>query len=654
MNTDAGEQGKSSGWLSRIVTRLSLSNRFSFLIPVTVTTLIVCAVISIYELFTHLLVSDSPSAKLHSVSIILLGSLAALLGAYFALRQYERLRRHTVEEIGLRKQAEDSQLKLVFRTRQLEQANQELVNQITERIGTLQQMKDQERFLSGVFESIQDGISVVDTNMVIQAVNPTMERWYAHAMPLVGKKCYEAYHGACTRCEVCPTHETLNTGKTAYRVVPMTGRDRKVVGAMDLYSFPLLDSANGRIKGVIEYVRDITERKRLEEQLRQSHKMQAVGQLAGGIAHDFNNLLTCISGFSELLNDQLPDDSPLRKDVEQIQKATSQASSLTHQLLAFSRRQVLQPKVLCLNLVVNEMERMLRRLIGEDIKLATELDPELGRVKVDRGQIEQVILNLVVNARDAMPNGGRLTIRTEMAELAPHDAKLIHEARPGTFVCLSVTDTGIGMDTTTLDHIFEPFFTTKEKGTGLGLSTVYGVARQHEGWVNVYSRSNEGSTFTVYLPVLAIREEQGNAAESSGRISGQGERILLVEDREEVRGFASKALQAHGYRVLEAPDASRAFELFISARREVDILFTDMILPDESGLEFSERLLALKPQLRVLLSSGYTDEKSQRSVIQEKGFPFVQKPYSVSALLQAVHQALHPAGAPVEKPMDRS
>ena len=350
----------------------------------------------------------------------------------------------------------------------------------------------------------------------------------------------------------------------------------------------------------------------------------------------------------------MPADSPLRKDVEQIQKATNQAGTLTHQLLAFSRRQVLQPKVLSLNDVVTEMERMLRRLIGEDIRLVTELDPNLDRVKVDRGQIEQVILNLIVNARDAMPNGGNLTIRTEMAQIEPEDAKLIHEAHPGSFVRLSVTDTGIGMDDLTIERIFEPFFTTKEKGTGLGLSTVYGVAKQHSGWINVYSRANEGSTFTVYLPAFSLRDEQTDKATLNGRISGQGERILLVEDREEVRGFASKALQAHGYRVFEAPDASRAFELFISTRREVDLLFTDMILPDESGLECSERLLALKPQLCVLLSSGYTDEKSQRSVIQEKGFPFVQKPYSVSALLQAVHQALRPAGAPAEKPIDRS
>jgi two-component system, cell cycle sensor histidine kinase and response regulator CckA len=650
MKTDAGDQGKSSGWLSRIVTRLSLSRRFSFLIPMTVTTLIVCAVISIYELLAHFLFAEQSSAKFHAVTIILLGSLAAILGAYFALRQYEQLRQHTVEEINLRKQAEDSQLKLVFRTRQLEQANQELVNQITERIETLQQLKDQERFLSGIFESIQDGICVVDRNFVIQAVNPTMERWYAHSTPLVGKKCYEAYHGASSPCEVCPTRETLSSGKTAYRVVPMTGPGKQTVGAMDLYSFPLLDSSTGQLKGVIEYVRDITDRKRLEEQLRQSHKMEAVGQLAGGIAHDFNNLLTCIAGFSELLDDQLPENSPLRKDVEQIQKASAQASALTRQLLAFSRRQVLQPKVLSLNVVITEMEKMLRRLIGEDIELVTELEPELSRVKVDRGQIEQVILNLIVNARDAMPNGGKLTIRTEMAVLEPHDVKVIHEARPGCFVCLSVTDTGIGMDRTTLERIFEPFFTTKEKGTGLGLATVYGIAKQHDGWINVYSQSNEGSTFTVYLPALLMGDEERNDGELAGRISGHGERILLVEDRDEVRDFARRALQAHGYTVLEAPDASEAFDVFVGAKREIDLLFTDMILPDESGLEFAERLLALKPDLKVLLSSGYTDEKSHRPAIQEKGFPFVQKPYSMSVLLHAAHLALHPSGRPAEEP----
>ena len=650
MKFDAGDQGKSSGVLSRVVTRLSLSRRFSFLIPMTVTTLIVCTVISAYELLTHFLFAGHTSGRFHVVAIILLGTLAAVLGAYFALRQYEQLRRHTVEEISLRKQAENSQLQLVFKTRQLGQANQELVNQITERIETLQQLKDQERFLSGIFESIQDGICVVDTNFVIQAVNPTMERWYAHAMPLVGKKCFEAYHGRNTTCDVCPTRETLKSGETAYRVVPLTGPTKEVVGAMDLYSFPLLDSSTGKLKGVIEYVRDITERKRLEEQLRQSHKMDAVGQLAGGIAHDFNNLLTCIAGFSELLDDQLPENSPMRKDVEQIQKAASQATSLTRQLLAFSRRQTLQPKVLSLNIVVGEMEKMLRRLIGEDIELVTELDSNLDRVKVDRGQIEQVIMNLIVNARDAMPNGGKLTIRTEMAMLEPHDVKMIHEARPGRFACLTVSDSGIGMDTSTLERIFEPFFTTKEKGTGLGLATVYGIAKQHDGWINVYSQSNEGSTFTVYLPALSIADEQSDDNATTDRIQGQGERVLLVEDRDEVRDFARRALQSHGYVVLEAADASRAFDVFIGAKREIDLLFTDMVLPDESGLEFAERLLAIKPDLRVLLASGYTDEKSHRAAIQEKGFPFVQKPYSLTVLLQAAHQALYSSETPAEKP----
>jgi CheY-like chemotaxis protein len=295
------------------------------------------------------------------------------------------------------------------------------------------------------------------------------------------------------------------------------------------------------------------------------------------------------------------------------------------------------------------MEQMLRRLIGEDIELATELDNNLERVKVDRGQIEQVLMNLIVNARDAMPNGGKLTIRTAMAVLEPHDIKMIHEARPGRFACLSVTDTGIGMDSTTMERIFEPFFTTKEKGTGLGLATVYGIAKQHDGWINVYSQSDEGSTFMIYLPTLAIADEQSADAAATDRIRGHGEKVLLVEDRDEVRDFARRALQSHGYVVLEAADASRAFDVFIGAKREIDLLFTDMVLPDESGLEFAERILAIKPGLRVLLSSGYTDEKSHLATIRERGFPFVQKPYSLNALLQAVHQALQASGMTVEK-----
>ena len=650
MKSDAGEQGKSSGCIPRIVTRLSLSSRFSFLIPMTVTTLIICTIISVYELLAHSLFAAHSTDNTHMIMIIELASLAAVLGTYFALRQYEQLRRHAVEEIRLRKQAEDSQLKLIFKTRQLEQANQELVNQITERIDTLQQLKEQQRFLSGIFESIQDGICVLDTDLVIQAVNPTMEKWYAHALPLVGKKCYKAYHGLDAPCETCPTRETLQGKRTAYQTVQRKGPHCEITGLQDLYSFPLFDSSTGQLKGVIEYVRDITERKRLEEQLRQSHKMDAIGQLAGGIAHDFNNLLTCIAGFSELLDDQLPDTSPLRKDVEQIQKAAAQATSLTRQLLAFSRQQTLQPKVISLNLVLTEMEKMVRRLISEDIELVTELDPDLGHVKADRGQIEQVILNLIVNAGDAMPDGGKLVLRTSMSVLGEQDAKLMHEAQTGQFVCLSVTDTGVGMDSPTMEHIFEPFFTTKEKGTGLGLATVYGIAKQHGGWVHVCSQPNEGSTFTVYLPALSNADEQNAHASAPGRLAGHNERVLLVEDRDEVRDFARIALQTHGYLVFEAPDASTAFDVFVGARREIDLLFTDMILPDESGLDFAQRLLAIKPNLRVLLASGYLDEKAHRAAIQEKGFPFVQKPYSLSILLQAVHQALQSPNAPVEKP----
>ena len=279
----------------------------------TVTTLVVCTAISAYELLVHFLFAGQVTGTVHVSVIIILGSLAAVLGAFFALRQYEHLRRHTIREIDLRKQAEDSQSKLLFKTHQLEQANQELVNQVTERIETLRQLKEQERFLSSIFESIQDGICVVDTHLVIQAVNPMMERCYAHAMPLVGKKCYEAYHGASAPCEICPTQETLKTGKSAYRNVPKTGPQRKVLGAQDLYSFPLFDSSTGQLKGVIEYVRDITEQKRLEEQLRQSHKMDAVGQLAGGIAHDFNNLLTSILGYVVLAGEPAsarPDGAP--------------------------------------------------------------------------------------------------------------------------------------------------------------------------------------------------------------------------------------------------------------------------------------------------------------------------------------------------------
>jgi PAS domain S-box-containing protein len=381
---------------------------------------------------------------------------------------------------------------------------------------------------------------------------------------------------------------------------------------------------------------------RTQAQLLQSQKMEAVGTLAGGVAHDFNNILTAIAGFGQLVRDELAPDDARRVDVEEILKASERAASLTRQLLAFSRRQRLQMQILDLNELVANTEKMLRRLIGEDIHLTTVLEERLARVRADPGQMEQVIMNLAVNAHDAMPSGGQLVIKTENVALDRAQSSLIPEARPGQFVRLTVSDTGMGMDEETLKHAFEPFFTTKGpgKGTGLGLPVVYGIAAQHEGWVNILTGVGEGSTFEIYLPAFPLESEGEPEDEDQPEPLGEGQRILLVEDDAGVRGVAARVLRQGGYTVLEASTMEEAVQVFEQQQGKIDLLFSDVVLPSSNGLELADQLLSRKADLRVLLASGYAGDKSRWAAIVERGFAFIQKPYLVPELLRAVAEAL--------------
>ncbi len=407
---------------------------------------------------------------------------------------------------------------------------------------------------------------------------------------------------------------------------------------------PVVDPA-GRVTHYVSIQRDVTQLKLLEAQFLQMQKMEAVGRLAGGVAHDFNNLLTVIKGYSELLLSNLDEQSPLRRDVEQIEQAGEQATSLTRQLLIFSRQEMVQPKVLNLNSIVNNTEQMLQRLIGKDIHLVTVRDPSLELIKADPGRMEQVIMNLMINARDAMPQGGQL--RLETANVIVNEPLFLQPmtVQPGRYVQLTISDTGTGMDEETLSHIFEPFYTTKEqnKGTGLGLSTVYAIVTQMNGSIQVNSELGQGTTFKIYLPCLSDLDEgspQDNAGVEVEAIKGT-ETILLVEDEEAVRGLARRVLLEQGYHVLEAQHGDEALRLCEQYQQPIHLLLTDVIIPGEvSGRELAERLEHLLPQTKVLFISGYTDDIIVYHGVMNASVAFLQKPFTPTKLLHKVREVL--------------
>ncbi|MCX5892394.1 MAG: PAS domain S-box protein [Deltaproteobacteria bacterium] len=393
-------------------------------------------------------------------------------------------------------------------------------------------------------------------------------------------------------------------------------------------------------RATLGYFMDITERKQLEDTLLHAQKMEAVGRLAGGVAHDFNNMLTAIMGYVEMLQGSLPQDDPLSYAVEGINKAAERAAALTRQLLAFSRKQLLQPQIVNLNAVVQDTEAMLRRLIGEDIALVKVLDPALGNIRADRGQIEQVIMNLAINARDAMPQGGKLTFQTAHITFAePHGCQF-EIAPPGQYIMLAVSDTGVGMDVELQDHLFEPFFTTKEvgKGTGLGLSTVYGIVKQSEGCIEVQSRPGVGTIFKIYLPWVKEALTPEITAPPT-KLEGS-ETILVVEDEDLVRQLITDVLERYGYRVLSAGNPGEALLLSERHRGPIPLMLTDVVMPQMSGRCLAESLAPRHPEMQVLYMSGYTEDIIGHRGVLENGRLFIQKPFTPAALAQKVRQAL--------------
>ncbi len=404
---------------------------------------------------------------------------------------------------------------------------------------------------------------------------------------------------------------------------------------------PIRDS-KGEVAGMSTSARDISERKKLEEQLRQSQKMEAIGRLAGGIAHDFNNLLSIIVGYTYVLQTSLPEDDTLRGSAQQVMHAAEKASALTRQLLAFSRRQVMQTEVIDVNDILSSMEKLLPRLIGEDVDLRVVRAPDVPHVKADPSQIEQVLMNLVVNARDAMPNGGKLTIETADVYFDPLEAAH-HGVKPGRYLLLAVSDTGMGMDAQTRSQIFEPFFTTKEpgRGTGLGLATVYGIVSQSNGYIWVYSEPGQGSTFKIYLPSTAAAAEPSRISHGPQLSVAGSETILLVEDEENLRTLIEQVLTRHGYKVLVAANGEEGLATARAHQDDIHLLLTDVVMPRLGGKNLADILCRGNPDLSVLFMSGYTNNSLDHIGAMEPGTSFLQKPFTPDVLLRKVREVLN-------------
>ena len=508
-----------------------------------------------------------------------------------------------------------------------------------------------EAMKSAVLRSSLDAIITIDRRGLILEFNPAAESTFGYTRDeVMGKPMAELI--------IPPSLREKHERDLAHYLAAGTGpvlEKWKEITAMraDETEFPVEFSITRiGLEGVpifTAFIRDISERKRaekekenLETQFRQAQKMEAVGQLTGGIAHDFNNLLTIINGYTEMLLQTLPAADPQRDNAVQIKEAGERAVLLTRQLLAFSRKQMLQPKVMDLNAVVTNIDKMLTRTIGEDIQLAAVLMPRLGRVKADPGQIEQVVMNLAVNARDAMPQGGKLTIETANVELDENFAQRHAVVKPGRYVMLAVSDTGCGMDAETQQRIFEPFFTTKGlgKGTGLGLATAYGIVKQSGGSIWVYSEVGQGTTFKIYLP--QVEEEADTVLPSAVRaapLKGT-ETILLVEDDAPLRKLAHAILKKGGYAVLSAGHSDEAFQVCAGHTGPIHLLVSDVVMPGMGGHELAERMRSAYPDMKVLYLSGYTDDTVVRHGVLDRSMAFLQKPFTALGLLRKVREVL--------------
>ncbi len=500
-------------------------------------------------------------------------------------------------------------------------------------------LAERERYYRQLIENSSDVTTVLDTGGAIVYQSPSAARGTGYtADEMLGRSALEHVDPTdVPRLQALLANVLESPGETVSAEFRFRHRDGSWRD-IEAVATPL--RRQSAVSGIVVNSRDVTVRKQLEDQLRQAQKMEAIGRLAGGVAHDFNNLLTAILGYASLLLDVLSEDDPSRQDIAEIRRAAESGAALTARLLAFSRRQVIQPSQLDLNAIVTEMDKLLERTLGEDVRLVIDLDPALRHTRADRGQFEQVLMNLVVNARDAMPHGGALTIRTCNVDLQSPVTHGPCRIAPGHYVRVSATDTGAGMTPEVISHLFEPFFTTKPRGrgTGLGLATVYGIVTMSGGQLGVETAVGRGTTMFVYLPVSAGQVEAPPAEIGPARTDGT-ERILLAEDNEAILALAVRVLRGHGYQVVTARNGMEALEV----SREVgafDLLVTDVVMPGMSGVELARRLKTERPALAVVYTSGYNEEALLRHGVEERTASLLQKPFTPDTLLRYVRQAL--------------
>ncbi len=530
-----------------------------------------------------------------------------------------------------------------------------VVSRVFEEIQTRQRLVDAEkalldtsRILKLVIEASLMGIISIDCDAKVVLWSPAAQKMFGweedevknRDVPFVSGQLFDDF-----RSEL---HTVLQGRSTRIEMLNCRKKDGSHID-VDLSIAPMMKDTH-EIVGATAIIEDITakrkseiEKKQLEIQLQQTQKMDAIGTLAGGIAHDFNNILTTVQGYSDLMMMKMDETDPFYRDVKHIRVAASRGATLVKQLLIFSRKQPMAFQVLDLNLVIEDMLKMLNRLIGEDINIATDLEYALTSIKGDEGNIEQVIMNLALNARDAMPNGGTIEIKTNSVYISADDCMGIPDAYDGHFVRLSVSDCGEGMEPAVKDRMFEPFFSTKkaEGGTGLGLSTVYGIVKYHKGWIHAETEPGKGTTFRVYFPVTHQKaEEKQEEHIAIEQFAGNGERVLIVEDDPAIRDISYSTLSENGYVVFDAESAEDALDLFNRENGNFDIVVSDVVLPGKNGLQLVDELLAKKDSLKCILCSGYTDEKAQLSVIRSRGYPYIEKPFTIAHFLKTIQETL--------------